>query len=94
MTTISDKKLIEMMMRELPEALEVTYPQLEECDIAEPVMDQLLDPGMSDGERDVLAARIASIASALVKSKIIDGALHTLAADMKDSFIKQMANEQ
>ena len=93
MTTISDKKLIEMMMRELPEALEVTYPQLEECDLAEPVMDELLDPGMSDDERDVLAARIASIASALVESKIIDGALHTLAADMKSSFIELMEKE-
>ena len=94
MTTHSDKKLIEMMMRELPEALEVTFPQLDVCDIAEPVMDQLVLEDMNEGERDVLAHRIAAIASGLIESKIIDGALHTLAADMKDSFIERMSKEQ
>ena len=93
MTTYNDQKICSIILSALPEALEVRLPDLTADDLVQLVLDEA-DQGYLDHDQlEDVALRATYISKALVESQLIHKMLHTLAAEMKDSFVELMEKE-
>ena len=93
MQSPTDQQIINIILDGLPEALTVSYPELDQKDLVDVVENEICHSDLGESEMSYAMDRAADIAESLLDSKIIRRTLHRLAANMKDDFIENLEKQ-